>query len=296
VASTDVLSGLRDGIRLQLGRAIRHQLVGDQVVVRDLSKPVDGDPGLFGPGSVTWKVHADAAMLVGGIRALLLQTMHPLAMAGVADHSAYKTDPTGRLWRTSEFVGTTTFGSTEEAERSIAMVKRVHVKVKGTAPDGRAYSANDPHLMAWVHHALTESFLVAYQRYGALPLSATEADRYISEQATLAEMMGATDPGPARSVAEMKAWMVGIRPELKAGKQAREAVRFLATPPLPLLARAPYTVLGAAAVGLLPGPVTRALRIPVIPLSDPLLVRPATKAMAAIIGWAMTGPLPDQLD
>ena len=290
--TTSATADLTQRVREALAATIRRQLVGDQGMVRDLTRPIDGDPGLFGPGSATWQVHADAAMLIGGVRALLLQTMHPLAMAGIHDHSAYKTDPTGRLWRTAEYVGTTSFGTTAEAERSVAMVKRVHVKVQGTAPDGRHYSANEPHLLAWVHHALTESFLVAYQRYGSLPLSAQMADRYVAEQAMLADMLGADTPGPARSVAELRAWMAGIRPELKAGKQAREAVRFLLTPPLPLLSRGPYAVLAAAAVGLLPRSITSALRIPVIPLADPLAVRPATKALSAVIGWAMSAPLP----
>ena len=290
--TTSAGADLTQRVREALAATIRRQLVGDQGMVRDLTRPIDGDPGLFGPGSATWQVHADAAMLIGGVRALLLQTMHPLAMAGIHDHSAYKTDPTGRLWRTAEYVGTTSFGTTAEAERAVAMVKRVHVKVQGTAPDGRHYAANEPHLLAWVHHALTESFLVAYQRYGSLPLSAQMADRYVAEQAMLADMLGADTPGPARSVAELRAWMAGIRPELKAGKQARDAVRFLLTPPLPLLSRGPYAVLAAAAVGLLPRSVTNTLRIPVIPLADPLAVRPATKALSAVIGWAMSAPLP----
>lgn len=285
------LDRLTASVRATLAGAIRHQLVGDRVPARDLNAPIDGDPGLFGPGSATWQVHADAAMLIGGVRALLLQTMHPLAMAGIAEHSAYRTDPMGRLWRTSEYVGTTSFATTAEAEHAVAMVKRVHQRVQGTAPDGRPYNANDPHLMAWVHHALTESFLVSYQRYGANRLSATMADRYVAEQAMLAEMLGATTPGPARSVAELRSWMSGIRPELRADRQARDAVRFLLMPPLPVISRGPYVVIAAAAVGLLPGWVNRSLRIPVIPFADPLAVRPATKTLSAVIGWAMSAPL-----
>ncbi len=290
--ATSPLDQLANSVREKLARSIRHQLIGDRVPTRDLSMTDGQDPGLFGPGSATWQVHADASMLIGGVRALLLQTMHPLAMAGIADHSAYRTDAIGRLWRTSEYVGTTSFGTTDEAERAVAMVKKVHGRVIGTAPDGRPYAANDPHLMAWVHHSLTESFLLAYQRYGAEKRSATMADRYIAEQAMLAEMLGATTPGPARTVAELDAWMRGIKPELHAGPQAREAVRFLLTPPLPLLSRGPYAVLAAAAVGLLPAWITRQLRIPVIPLADPLAVRPATRALSAIVGWAMSAPLP----
>ena len=281
---SDPLSSIRTGLQT----AIRKTLVGDQAPVRDLSRPVSGDVGLFGPTSVTWRVHADSSMLIGGIRALLLQTMHPLAMAGVADHSAYRTDPTGRLWRTASFVGTTTFGTTDEAHHAVKIVKNVHKRVVGQAPDGQPYAANDPHLMAWVHHTLVESFLVSYQRYGSTDLSADDADRYVAEQARLADVMGVESP--ARSVGELRAAMSTIRAELKAGAQARNAIRFLLVPPLPLAARGPYAVLCAAAVGLLPGWVRWDLRIPYFPITERLAVRPATKALSAVIGWAMSAP------
>lgn len=277
-----------EAVRLGLQREIRRMLVGDQTPVRDLSKPIEGDPGLFGPDSVTWRVHSDASMLVGGVRALLLQTMHPLAMAGVAQHSAYKGDPTGRLWRTATYVGTTSFGTREEAERAVAMVRRVHESVVGTAGDGRPYAANDPHLLGWVHHTLIESFLVAYRRYGAERLAPADADRYVAEQAQLAELIGAVDPAPARSVAELRAWMHFVRPELRATREAREAIRFLLFPPLPLAARGPYAVLASAAVGLLPLFARIDLRIPTLPGADRWAVRPAARTMTRVIDWAMT--------
>ncbi len=285
--ASDPLSSIRSGLQT----AIRKTLVGGQPPVRDLRKPVTGDKGLFGPGSVTWQVHADSSMLIGGIRALLLQTIHPLAMAGVADHSAYRTDPTGRLWRTASFVGSTTFGTTAEATRAVAVVKKVHERVVGPAPDGRPYSANDPHLMAWVHHTLVESFLVSYQRYGSSKLCADDADRYVSEQARLGDLMGVESP--ARSVSELREAMSLIRSELKAGAQARSAIRFLLVPPLALAARGPYAVLCAAAVGLLPGWVRWDLRIPYFPITERLAVRPATKTLSAILGWAMSAPSSD---
>jgi uncharacterized protein (DUF2236 family) len=280
-----------NSIRIGLQTAIRKTLVGDQPPVRDLSQPVSGDTGLFGPDSVTWRVHADSAMLIGGIRALLLQTIHPLAMAGVADHSAYRTDPTGRLWRTASFVGTTTYGTTDEARQAVAIVKKVHERVVGQAPDGRAYAANDPHLMAWVHHTLVESFLVSYQRYGASKLSDADADRYVAEQARLGDLMGVASP--AHSVSELREAMNSIRGELKAGNQARSAIRFLLVPPLQLAARGPYAVLCAAAVGLLPAWVRWDLRIPYLPITERVAVRPATKALSAILGWAMSAPRPE---
>ena len=274
-------------MRLQLQDAIRGVLVGPVEPVRVVRQAHDGDPGLFGPGSATWTVHSDASILIGGVRALLLQTMHPLAMAGVADHSAYRTDPTGRLWRTSSYVGTTTFGTTEQAKQMVAMVRRVHESVVGTAPDGRPYAANDPHLLGWVHHTLVDSFLRAHQRYAETPLSPIDADRYVAEQARLAELIGAADPGPARSVAELRAWMRGIRPELEAGRQAREATRFLLFPPLSLATRPPFAVIASAAVGLLPAWVRRELRIPTLPFADALLVRPTARALSAAVSWAM---------
>lgn len=233
-------------------------------------------------------------MLVGGVRALLLQTMHPLAMAGVADHSAYKGDPTGRLWRTSDYVGTVTFGTTEQAKTAVAMVKRVHESVVGFAPDGRPYAANDPHLLGWVHHSLVDSFLRAYKRYGKHPLSDDDANRYVYEQSKLADLFGANDPSPATSTAELKAWMRGIRPELQAGRQAREATRFLLLPPLPLASRPAYAVLASAAVGLLPSWIQRALWIPVVPAADALAVRPVTRALTNIVDWALSTPTTSQ--
>jgi uncharacterized protein (DUF2236 family) len=244
------------------------------------------DPGLFGPGSVTWRIHADNAMFVGGLRALLLQTVHPLAMAGVAQHSNYRRDPMGRLWRTSAYVGATTYGSTVEARSAIAMVKRVHQRVVGTAGDGRPYAANDPHLLTWVHHTLVDSFLRSHRRYGAEPVTAAEADRYVAEMAVLADEFGA-EPA-ARSVAELRAWFRAEKPQLHATRQARDAVRFLMFPPLPLISRPAYGVIASAAVGLLPRSVRRELWLPTVPAADPLVVRPATRTLMRTLGWVMS--------
>jgi uncharacterized protein (DUF2236 family) len=279
-------------LRSALQSTIRHTLVGEQTMVRDLSKPITGDAGLFGPDSVTWKIHSDSSMLIGGVRALLLQTLHPLAMAGVAEHSAYRTDPTGRLWRTATFVGTTTYGTTQQAKEAIKTVKQVHTRVKGIAPDGRPYSANDPHLMAWVHHALVDSFLAAYDRFGESKLTPEEADTYVEEQSVLARLMKADQPVAAQSVAELRAWMREIRPELGAGTQAREATKHLLTPSLPIASRPAYAVLASAAIGLLPRFARRELRLPVLPFTETLAVRPAAWALTRGIGWAMSAPTP----
>lgn len=281
-------------VRRQLGRGVRRIVAGDREPVRDLSAPVEGDPGLFGPDSVTWRVHADASMFIGGLRALLLQMLHPLAMAGVADHSDFRRHPDRRLARTARYVAVTTYGTTEQAEEAIEMVRRVHRSVVGTAPDGRPYAASDPHLVAWVHHAEVDSFLRAYQRYGSAPLSATDADRYVAEMAVLCERLGGEPP--ARSVAELRAYFRSVRPELRAGAQAHDAARWLMVPPLPLAARPAYAVIAPAAVGLLPGWARRELWLPLLPGVDPVVVRPAARVLLRTLSWAVAGSFEERAD
>jgi len=285
--AVQLASGAVAVARRRLATSVRQMVAGDAPVIRDLSTPVTGDPGLFGPDSVTWRIHADACMFVAGVRALFLQTMHPLAMAGVADHSAFRVDPLGRLSRTANYVGIVSYGTTQQALDVIAMVKRVHDDVVGATADGRPYAANDPHLLLWVHHALIDSFLRTYQRYGAEPLSDVDADRYIAEQAVLAELFGAE--AAARSVAELEAWFRAEAPELWAGPAARDAARWLLAPPLPLAARPAYVIVVTAAIGLLPPWVRGQLRLPMAPGVDPLLVRPATHAALRTLSWIMGG-------
>lgn len=284
-------------LRVSLAEQVRGLIVGDHPPVRDLDDPSAGDPGFFGPDSVTWRVHADSAMFIGGLRALLLQTMHPLAMAGVAEHSQYRSDPMGRLWRTSVYVGTTTYGSAARATEAVARVKQAHERVTGIAPDGRRYAANDPHLLTWVHHTLVDSFLRAYRRYGAEPLTPADADRYVDEMAVLCDLFAA-EPA-ARSTAELRAYFAAVRPELRAGAQAREAARFLLVPPLPVAARGAYAVIAPAAVGLLPASVRHSLWIPPTPGLDPLVVRPSARLLLRTLDWVMAAlprPHPDGAD
>ena len=162
-------------------------------------------------------------------------------------------------------------------------------KVVGTTPEGLAYSANDPHLIAWVHHAEVDSFLRAYQRYGAEPLSAADADRYVAEMAVICERLGGEPP--ARSVAELDAWLAAIRPELAAGNQARDAARWLMLAPLPLAARPAYAVIAPAAVGLLPDWVRDELRLPLVPGLDAAVVQPAARVLVRTLVWAIEGAI-----
>ena len=284
-------------LRSQLALQVTGLIVGDRPPARAaVAVAVDDEPsaaGYFGPDSVTWTIHADSCMLAGGLRALMLQTMHPLAMAGVAQHSNYRDAPLDRLANTTRYVGTTIYGSEEQARQAVDMVKRVHERVTGVAPDGRPYAANDPHLLTWVHSTLVDSFLRAYQRYGSRRLTSAEADRYVDEQAVLADLFGA-EPA-ARSVAELRAYFATIRPELRATRDARDTIRFLLAPPLPLLARGPYAVIASAAVTMLPRSVRRALWLPVPPTVEPLLVRPAATALVRTVDWVMAGH-PDLVD
>ncbi len=248
----------------------------------------EGDAGLFGPESVTWRVHSSFAMFVGGIRALIVQTLHPLAMAGVAEHSNYRADPLGRLNRTGAFIAATTYGTTAEAEAAIAKVRAIHEHVRGTARDGRPYAATDPDLLAWVHHVEVESFLLAYQRVGP-GLGAADADRYVAEMAGLGTRMGV--PDPVTTAAELHAW-VRDHPEQRVTPEARTALRFLLLPPLPLAARAPYTALLAAAISLVPLKQRFALGLVLPdPLTGRLASEPVAAALVSALGWSL-GPSP----
>ncbi|MDH4171194.1 MAG: DUF2236 domain-containing protein [Acidimicrobiia bacterium] len=277
----DPLHGLRLGIQAALRR-----LVSREEEPRDLSDRADD--GLFGPDSATWVVHCDPSMFVGGIRALLLQTLHPHVMAGVYDHSTYKSDPLGRLQRTAEFVGTTTYAPVDEAEAMIDRIARLHRRVTGTAPDGQPYDATDPHLLEWVHLTEVDSFLRAHQRYGTVRLGRPDADRYVAEMAQVAERLGT---GPtARSVAELRARLQAFRPELTAGAQAHDTVRFLLRPMLDLRMGAAYATVTGAAIGLLPRFVRRMLWLPLPPGVEPLMVRPAATGLLRTLGWALEAP------
>ncbi|MET0579464.1 MAG: oxygenase MpaB family protein, partial [Ilumatobacteraceae bacterium] len=201
------------GVRRSIGGAIFARIAGpDGVEVRQRLRTSDG-ARWFEPGSPITRVHGDASMFIGGLSALLLQSLHPLAMAGVAEHSGYRGDPWGRLARTSRFLAETTFGSAADATRAVAVVRGVHRRVVGTAPDGRPYAASDPHLLAWVHLAEVDSFLRAHQCYGIDPLTAAEADEYVTQSGRIATALGALDV--PQSVADVHEALCAYRPELR---------------------------------------------------------------------------------
>ena len=186
------------------------------------------DVGLFGPQAVCWRVHGDlGAMLAGGIAALLLQMLHPRALAGVWDHSDFRSDRLGRLRRTARFVSAVTYGSREEAKGYIERVRRIHDRVHGTAADGATYSAHDPDLLTWVQVAESTSFLDGYLIYGAKRLSLPDQDRYFAETALTAELLGARDVPKTR--AANTAYLETMRRELRYDHRTREAAKVLLT-------------------------------------------------------------------
>ncbi|MFE0580030.1 oxygenase MpaB family protein [Streptomyces sp. NPDC058874] len=208
-------------------------------------------PRWFAPDRPVRRVHADASMFVGGLAALLLQSLHPVAMAAVAAHSGYRGDPWGRLHRTSTFLAVTTFGTSADAEAAVDRVRAVHARVRGRTPDGVAYRADDPELLGWVHTAEAYCFLTAHQRYGKHPLDPAGCDGYLADTARVARALGADRP--PQDVRELALRMARYRPCLRPTDASRDTARFLlADPPLPGAARLPYALLAAAAVDLLP--------------------------------------------
>jgi uncharacterized protein (DUF2236 family) len=246
-------------------------------------------PRWFGEDRPIRQVHGDASMFVGGIRALMMQALHPLAMAGVMDHSGFEGDPWGRLQRTSYFLAVTTFGAADDAEKMVRAIRSVHETVVGVAPDGRAYAASDPHLLRWVHVAEVDSFLTAHQRWGAHPLDAEGRDTYVAQTARVAEALGVVDP--PRTASELHDQLEAYRPELEGTPDARRTARFVLTgPPLPLLARAPYRGLAASAVSLMPLWARRQLALPYLPVTERVLVAATGAALTRTIRWAMVVP------
>ena len=271
----------------RLGTALRARVAGDDATER--AQVIWGKEGerWFTPEDPVWRVHADAAMFPGGVAALLLQSLHPLAMAGVAGHSGYKGDPWGRLQRTSHFLATTTFGTVEDAEAAIARVRDIHERVRGRDPKGRPYRASDPRLLRWVHVAEAHSFLTAHQRYALAPLSPAEADTYVAQSALVAGRLGALDL--PTTVAELADALTGYRPELEATPQAREAARFLLLdPPLPWPARPGYGLIASGGVAVLPGWARRALRLPAGGPAT-VLAGGAGHVGTRAVRWAMAG-------
>jgi uncharacterized protein (DUF2236 family) len=243
------------------------------------------DTAMLPPTSVAWRVHGDVTtMMVGGVSGLLLEMLHPLALAGVWDHSNFRKDMIGRLRRTARFLAQTTYADRTEAEAAITRVNRIHAAVTGTLPDGTAYRANDPRLLAWIHVAGSRSFLEAWTRFGEPGMSMADQDRYFAEVADVAHALG-SDPVPT-SRRQADRLIDDFRRELSASDRSREVARIILRPPNTGFRTAPVTaVIGQAAIDLLPG-WARDMHA----LSASALARPAVDAatfgLASTLRWA----------
>jgi len=274
-------------VRKKLGRSLFGLVAGPEGPTNRSRIHDTPGPRWFDDDRPIRRVHADASMFVGGLRALLLQSLHPLAMAGVAEHSDYRGDPWGRLQRTSTFLAVTTFGPAADAQRAVDKVRGIHRRVTGVAPDGRPYAADDPHLLEWVHIAEVDSFLLAHQLYGAHPLDQTGRDGYVADTARVAAALGVVDP--PRTERELAERIEAFRPELTSTQSAREAARYLLlTPPLPVVARAPYGLLAATSVAMLPPWARMPLRLPYFPPVEATVIRLSGRVVVGGIRWALT--------
>ncbi len=238
----------------------------------------EGDPGLFGPGSVTWRIHADfPGMLSGGLCALMLQTLHPRALAGVWDHSNFREDLMGRLRRTTDFVAGTTYAPVAEAERLIARVRGIHAQVAGVTADGTPYRADEPDLLTWVHVTESYAFLQGYRRY-CREVPTQVADHYFDEVARVAIALGAQDV--PRSERAVHAYFAQVRPALRYDARSREVLSVLTRMrlPVPMAGLSRDVFLGAGAALLPEWAVAMLQRRP----SQALQTRVSARALAAV--------------
>ncbi len=253
------MTRITEPIRVRLLETLAGQRSGVPDWVQEFEN--GDDVGFFGPDSAAWAVHGAMPTLVAGIRALLMQALHPGALAGVRDWSRYREDPLGRLAGTIRWIHTVTYGDTMQARQGSEWVLRLHERVVGTYVDAqgaaRAYAANDPDLLTWVHLAFTDSFLTAHELWGA-PVPGG-SDGYVREWATAGELMNV--PSPPRTRAELKSQLATFLPELRGGADADEIVRFVRHAPLRRTLRPSYAVLFAGAVHSLERPLRELLGV-----------------------------------
>ena len=278
----------RDRVASGFRRVVSGDPTGAPEWVRDLRS--GADEGYFGPGSAAWAVHGSLPTLIGGIRALLMQALHPAALAGVVQHSRYEQDALGRLAGTTQWLTVVTFGDRAAADRECARVRGMHRRVTGTfeTPGGPApYAASDPELLRWVHVAFTDSFLAAHRVWGG-PIPGGE-DAYVREWATAGELVGVVDP--PRSVAELADQIAGFDPVLRGSDDARRTVDFVRNAPVPLAARPAYAVLFAGAVSTMTPGHRAALSLPTLPST---VTRPAAGAVLRALALALGPSSPSQ--
>ena len=277
------VSAARGAIATGFRRIVSGDPSGEPEWVRQLSS--GADIGYFGPGSAPWAVHGSLPTLVGGVRALLMQALHPGALAGVMQHSRYEDDALGRLAGTTQWLTVMTFGDRAAADRECARVRGMHRKVTGTYESEAGtipYAASDPDLLRWVHVAFTDSFLATHRVWGG-PIPGGE-DAYVREWAISGELVGVENP--PRSVAELEQQLIDFAPSLRGDDGAWATVDFIRNAPLPLAARGPYAALFAGAVATMPEDHRQLLKLPRIPLT---VMRPTIAALLGSMAFAL-GP------
>ncbi|MDJ0314843.1 oxygenase MpaB family protein [Arthrobacter sp. H35-D1] len=259
----------------------------------ELEKGDDG--GYFGPDSAAWAVHGSMTTLVAGIQSLLIQALHPGALAGVHDHSSYQSDPLGRLAGTIRWIFTISYGDTAAARQASAKVLGIHEHIRGSyttnSGEERPYTANDPDLLRWIHLAFTQAFLATHEAYGA-PIPGGP-DAYVADWAVAGALMQVDNP-PV-TIAELNEQLAAFTRELRHDERVAEAVAFIKNPPLPRSQQLGYRILFAAAVASLPTHYRRLLKLGTPRLGPfPLPVVLPTKAVLAVVGWSLGTPLPSE--
>lgn len=287
-----MISGLIDSARESVAGGFRKMVSGDPSGAPDWVQQLahGEDAGYFGPHSAAWAVHGSLPTLVGGIRALLMQALHPAALAGVQQHSRYEQDALGRLAGTTQWLTVVTFGDRAMADRECARVRGMHRRVVGTysTGDGEApYAATDPDLLRWVHVAFTDSFLAAHRVWGGeIPGG---PDAYVREWAKAGELVGVENP--PRSVAELEAQIEGYAPILRGDEAAWRTVDFVRHVPVPMAGVPAYRTLFAGAVSTMPARHRELLKLPPYPLA---LTRPAVGTILGGLKLALGPASPSQ--
>jgi len=251
---------------------------------------MSGDAGIFGPDSVAWRIHADPTMLIGGLRALLVQGLEPRAMAAVDQHSKFREDPWGRLERTTNFVVATTYGDTATAEAAATRIRKVHEHIHGIdSVTGLPYAANDPDLLLWIHAVEMESFLLAYRTYAGA-VTREDADRYVREMATVNALIGLPRDIAPQSIGELREYLQTV-PGLAVTPAAREGLWTLLAPPMPLRFRPLWVIPISAAVAILPKRIREMYGLPWFEPATPA-VRAAVYPLARILNvWLPKNPI-----
>jgi uncharacterized protein (DUF2236 family) len=270
-------------LKTRLAERVR-AMTGATGDARDFLQPA-GDPGLFGPNSVAWQVHAHfVAMMTGGLSSLMLQALHPRALAAVWDHSRFRTQLQARLGRTALFVATTTYGGTAAAMQTIERVNRIHAQIRGTLPDGTPYTANEPELIRWVHLGETTSFLRAYQDLSLQPLNPGRQNLYFAEMAQVGHLLGAHDLPQTRHQALTQ--LQDYRSELRVDERTRETLHLIENYPCAPLDRPLVSLIVRAAFHQLPDWALDMLGRERACALEQTAARTALQGMGASLAWA----------